>query len=122
MMETFLSVDQPAESSTSSLEGPLLVPRASSNLDELRYLEGRSIDLINQTALKATRLAHSAGGVPCLEIRTPDLSLNNLGALLAFFETACAVGGLLLNVNPFNQPGVEAYKLKMFELLGKPSK
>jgi glucose-6-phosphate isomerase len=122
MMETFLSVDQPAKSSTSNQHGSLAVPRASSDLDELGYLEGRSIDMINQTALKATRLAHSAGGVPCLEIRSPDLSLNSLGALLAIFETACAVGGLMLNVNPFNQPGVEAYKLKMFELLGKPSK
>ena len=122
MMETFLSVDQPRKVSATKTLQSILVPKAQSNLDELQYLEGKPIDSINQMAMKATRLAHSAGGVPCLEIRLPDLAPESLGALFAFFETACAVGGLMLKVNPFNQPGVEAYKLKMFELLGKPSK
>jgi glucose-6-phosphate isomerase len=122
MMETFLSVDQPRKVSATRTHQTILVPKAQSTLDELGYLEGKPIDMINQTAMKATRLAHSSGGVPCLEIKLPDLSPETLGALFASFETACAVGGLMIKVNPFNQPGVEAYKLKMFELLGKPSK
>jgi len=122
MMETFLSVDQPRKISSSKIHPSILVPNAQSNLDELQYLEGKPVDMINQTAMKATRMAHSSGGVPCLEIRLPNLCPDSLGALFACFETACAVGGLMLKVNPFNQPGVEAYKLKMFELLGKPSK
>lgn len=122
MMETFLSVDQPRKVSATRTHPTILVPKAHSNLDELGYLEGKPVDMINQTAMKATRLAHSSGGVPCLEIKLPDLCPETLGALFASFETACAVGGLMMKVNPFNQPGVEAYKLKMFELLGKPSK
>jgi len=120
MMETFLAVDHPRKVDISLEHKTVTVPKAASNLDELQYLEGRGVDSINDTAMLATRIAHSSGGVPCLELRLPDLTPNSLGAMFATFETACAVGGLMLQVNPFNQPGVEAYKLKMFELLGKP--
>jgi glucose-6-phosphate isomerase len=120
MMETFLAVDHPRKVDISCEHKTVTVPKAASNLDELRYLEGRGVDSINDTAMLATRMAHSSGGVPCLELRLPDLTPNSLGALFASLEVACAVGGLMLQVNPFNQPGVEAYKLKMFELLGKP--
>jgi glucose-6-phosphate isomerase len=65
-------------------------------------------------------VAHASGGVPALEIRIPDFTPETLGRLFAMYEASCAIGGLMLGVNPFNQPGVEAYKLKMFELLGKP--
>jgi glucose-6-phosphate isomerase len=84
-------------------------------------LEGKPIDAVNNTAMLATRVAHSAGGAPALELRMPDFTDESLGALFAMYENACAICGLMLGVNPFNQPGVEAYKLKMFELLGKPT-
>lgn len=122
MMETFLAVNHPRKISANEELSPVTVPNLNSNADELAYLEGRPVDDINKTAMLATRIAHSSGGVPCLELQLSDLSLKSLGALFATFETACGIGGLMLGVNPFNQPGVEAYKLKMFELLGKPSK
>ena len=120
MMETFLAVDRPRVTVAGKNAAPVVVPKSSSNLDELCYLEGRPIDEVNNIALQATRAAHAAGGVPALEVRISDFTPRSLGALFAMFETACAVGGIMLGVNPFNQPGVEAYKNKMFELLGKP--
>ena len=120
MMETFLAVERPRITGKGQESPALIVPATGSNIDELKYLEGRSINEINNTALLATRVAHSQGGVPALELRLKDLSAETIGAAFAMFETACAIGGLMLGVNPFNQPGVEAYKLKMFELLGKP--
>ncbi len=120
MMETFLAVDRPRTLRKGQETPSIKVPVTGSNLDELQYLEGRAVDTINDTAMLATRQAHSQGGVPALEIRLTDLSAETIGAAFAMFETACAVGGIMLGVNPFNQPGVEAYKLKMFELLGKP--
>ena len=96
------------------------VPQFGENLDGLAYLEGKELDWINKTACEATREAHLAGGVSVLEVVTPDLNERSLGGLIYFFEMACALSGFVLGVNPFNQPGVEAYKTRMFELLGKP--
>jgi glucose-6-phosphate isomerase len=120
MIETFLSVEKPRRVTKTHEHRTIKVPSTGSNLDELQYLENRPIDEINNTAMLATRAAHSAGGVPALEIRIKDFTAETLGALFAMYETSCAIGGIMLGVNPFNQPGVEAYKLKMFELLGKP--
>jgi glucose-6-phosphate isomerase len=119
MMETFLAVDHPRKISATKEHRGISVPATGSNLDELLYLENRPIDDVNHTAMRATRVAHSTGGVPALEITMRDFTPETIGALFAMYETACAVGGIMLGVNPFNQPGVEAYKLKMFELLGK---
>lgn len=112
LFETFLWVDQ-------ELDG-LSVPGASDNKDGLGYLEGRSLASINQDAFRGTQLAHRDGGVPIMTLRLPSLDAHNFGALLYFFEAACAVSGTLLGVNPFDQPAVEAYKKNMFALLGKP--
>ena len=120
MIETFLSVEKPRRVTKTYEHRTIKVPSTGSNLDELQYLENRPIDEINNTAMLATRAAHSDGGVPALEIRIKDFTAETLGALFAMYETSCAIGGIMLGVNPFNQPGVEAYKLKMFELLGKP--
>ena len=96
------------------------VPSYDENLDGLGYLEGKELDYINKTANAATREAHTAGGVPVLEITMPNVDERALGALIYFFEMSCALSGFTLGVNPFDQPGVEAYKTRMFELLGKP--
>ncbi len=96
------------------------VPTAAENLDGLQYLEGREVDNICKVATQATREAHAAGGVPVMQIIIPDVDERSLGALIYFFEMACALSAFTLGVNPFNQPGVEAYKTRMFELLGKP--
>jgi len=96
------------------------VPEAADDLDGLKYLEGRELDYINKTANAATREAHTSGGVPVLEIVIPTVDERSLGALIYFFEMSCALSGFTLGVNPFDQPGVEAYKTRMFELLGKP--
>lgn len=96
------------------------VPFNLSNVDELNYLCGKEISEINLKAAKATMLAHHEGNVPVIEISIPYLDEYNLGSLIYFFEFACAINCYLLEVNPFNQPGVEAYKLNMFALLGKP--
>ena len=96
------------------------VPEFAENLDGLKYLEGKEMDYINKTANAATREAHMAGGVPVLEVVMPNIDERSLGGLIYFFEMSCALSGFTLGVNPFNQPGVEAYKNRMFELLGKP--
>ena len=96
------------------------VPAAEDDLDELDYLEGRELDDINKVAAQATREAHVMGGVPVLQIAMPDIDERSIGALIYFFEMACALSAFTLDVNPFDQHGVEAYKTRMFELLGKP--
>ena len=101
-------------------DGALTVPSDPKADDGLEYLAGRSLDWVNDQARLATQLAHSDGGVPNLLVTVPDRSASSLGELFYFFELACAASGLLLGVNPFNQPGVEAYKVNMFALLGKP--
>ena len=90
------------------------------DLDGLNYLTGKSIDFINKSAMKGTKLAHTDGGVPNLVIKVPERNEFFLGELFYFFEFACGVSGYLLGVNPFDQPGVESYKKNMFALLGKP--
>ena len=96
------------------------VPKSDENLDGLQYLEGRELDEICKIANQATREAHENGGVPIMEVIMPSLDEKSIGALIYFFELSCALSALTLGVNPFNQPGVEAYKTRMFELLGKP--
>lgn len=97
------------------------IPQLSgSDADGLQYLENRSLNEINQIVTDAVIAAHLSGGIPVLEITAPDLSERSLGALVYFFECACAISAKLCGVNPFDQPGVEAYKTGMFHLLGKP--
>ena len=102
--------------------GEIVVPAMDEDLDGLGYLEGKKLSYINEQALIATREAHLSGGVPVIGLELPEISARTLGALMYFFELSCALSGLLLGVDPFNQPGVEAYKNNMFELLGKPKK
>ena len=90
------------------------------DLDGLNYLAGETIDFVNTKAYEGTLLAHSDGGVPNLIVNIPELNEYTFGYLVYFFEKACAMSGYLLGVNPFDQPGVEAYKKNMFALLGKP--
>ncbi len=96
------------------------IPHDPANIDGLNFLSGMDLNLVKKTAMQATLLAHVDGGVPNILIELSDRSAHSLGFLLYFFELACAVSGYLLGVNPFNQPGVEAYKKNMFALLGKP--
>ena len=96
------------------------VPEDAADLDGLNYRAGREMSYINEKAMQATKAAHISGGVPVTEIRLPEIGAEALGALIYFFEFACGVSGYMEGVNPFNQPGVEAYKKNMFHLLGKP--
>ena len=98
----------------------IAVPSDEENLDGLNYLAGREMSYINEKAMQATKAAHISGGVPVTEIRLPEIREETVGALIYFFEYACGVSGYISGVNPFNQPGVEAYKKNMFHLLGKP--
>ena len=112
IFETVISIDKPNSS--------LVVPSDEENLDGLNFLAGKHIDEVNHKAELGTQLAHIDGGVPNIRISIPKLDEYNLGQLIYFFEKGCGVSGLLLKVNPFNQPGVEAYKKNMFALLNKP--
>lgn len=112
LFETVLSVEES--------QNEVLVPSDQANLDTLNYLQGKNIDHVNKMAELGTTLAHIDGGVPNLRISIPRLDEYHLGALLYFFEVACGISGYTLGINPFNQPGVEAYKKNMFALLGKP--
>jgi len=112
IFETVISVEQPAHT--------VLFPHDEENLDGLNFLAGRRVDEVNKMAELGTQLAHVDGGVPCMRIVLPRLDEYAVGQLIYFFERACGVSGLVLGVNPFNQPGVEAYKKNMFALLGKP--
>ena len=96
------------------------VPSDEANLDGLNYLAGRTMSYINEKAMQATRAAHMDGGVPVTVLRLEKDNEEAVGALIYFFEFACGVSGYMSGVNPFNQPGVEAYKKNMFHLLGKP--
>ena len=115
IFETFLYVDDPKAT-------PLKIPRTEENLDQLNYLSdaGQTVADINRAAYEGTAEAHTAGGVPNISIRLRELSEPAIGYLMYFFEKACGISGYLLGVNPFNQPGVEAYKSNMFRILGKP--
>ncbi len=112
IFETVLSVEQSQHT--------LRVPSDDENLDGLNYLAGKRIDEVNKMAELGTQMAHIDGGVPNLRIVMTCIDEYNLGQLIYFFEKGCGISGLLLDVNPFNQPGVEAYKKNMFHLLGKP--
>jgi len=112
VFETFIDIE--------SGEPEVVVPKVSEGGDGLGYLEGRSLHSINREAYKATALAHREGGVPNMTLRLPKLDARVFGELIYFFEKACAMSGYLMGVNPFDQPGVEAYKRHMFALLGKP--
>ena len=112
IFETVISVETPNEK--------LLFPHDEENLDGLNFLEGKRVDEVNKMAELGTRLAHVDGGVPNILVNVPELNAYYLGQLIYFFEKACGISGLLEEVNPFNQPGVEAYKKNMFALLNKP--
>ena len=112
IFETVISVETPNEK--------LLFPHDDENLDGLNFLEGKRVDEVNKMAELGTRLAHVDGGVPNILVNVPELNAYYLGQPIYFFEKACGSSGLLEEVNPFNQPGVEAYKKNMFALLNKP--
>jgi len=112
IFETVISVEQPNKK--------LLFPHDDENLDGLNFLEGKRVDEVNKMAELGTRLAHVDGGVPNIRISVPELNEYYIGQLIYFFEIACGISGNVLGVNPFNQPGVEAYKKNMFALLNKP--
>lgn len=112
MFETVLSIEEsPAE---------ILLNKEEVDTDGMNYLAGKSIDFVNKSAMNGTILAHTDGMVPNLIVRIPDVSPYSLGQLFYFFEFACGVSGYILEINPFDQPGVESYKSNMFALLGKP--
>lgn len=112
LFETVVSVEHPDHSIT--------IPFEAANLDKLNYLSGKNIDHVNKMAELGTILAHLDGGVPNIRFSMPSITERYLGQLLYLFENACGISGYLLGVNPFNQPGVEAYKKNMFALLEKP--
>jgi glucose-6-phosphate isomerase len=112
LFETVLSVEK--------ADHQVSIPGNPANLDQLNYLEGKNIDHVNKMAELGTILAHLDGNVPNIRISIPALNARWLGQLLYFFENACGISGYMLGVNPFNQPGVEAYKKNMFALLEKP--
>ena len=112
LFETDLSVEKPRKNIT--------VEATDDNIDGLNFLAGKTLDFVNHKAAEGTALAHTDGGVPNLEVVIPELTPYHFGELVYFFEKACGISGYLLGVNPFDQPGVEAYKKNMFALLGKP--
>ena len=111
LFETLIDVVSP--------DADVVIPLDEADLDGLNYIAGKGMNFVNQKAMEGTQLAHVDGGVPNIRIAVPKMDAFNLGYLFYFFEKACGVSGYLLDVNPFNQPGVEAYKKNMFALLGK---
>ena len=101
-------------------QGEFIIPNDPDNVDGLNFLSGKSMAFVAQQAMRAVILAHVDGGVPNVRIEMPALSAQTAGYLIYFFEYVCGLSGYLLEVNPFNQPGVEAYKVNMYALLGKP--
>jgi len=112
LFETIIKVEKPRHE--------LKIEAFENDLDGLNYLAGQTIDFVNNKAFEGTMLAHTDGGVPNLIVTIPAMDEYTFGYLVYFFEKACAMSGYLLGVNPFDQPGVEAYKVNMFALLGKP--
>src|SRR5574344_1707430 len=112
IFETVISIEKPNKT--------LLFPHDDENLDGLNFLEGKRVDEVNKMAELGTRLAHVDGGVPNIRLSVPELNEYYIGQIIFFFEIACGISGNLLEVNPFDQPGVEAYKKNMFALLNKP--
>ncbi|MCH5214966.1 MAG: glucose-6-phosphate isomerase [Muribaculaceae bacterium] len=112
IFETVISVKKPAVTHR--------VPQNAENLDGINYLAGKNIDEVNKMAELGTLIAHEEGGVPVIRLELPAIDEYSLGQLIYFFEKGCGISGYILGVNPFNQPGVEAYKKNMFALLEKP--
>ena len=112
LFETLINIETP--------ELDMVIEEDDLNLDGLNYLAGKTMDYVNKMAAEGTRLAHRDGNVPNLTINLPEATPYHLGYMYYFFEKACAISGYLLGVNPFDQPGVEAYKSNMFALLEKP--
>jgi glucose-6-phosphate isomerase len=112
LFETVIKVEKPRHE--------LKIEAFENDLDGLNYLAGETVDFVNNKAFQGTMLAHTDGGVPNLIVTIPEMDEYTFGYLVYFFEKACAMSGYLLGVNPFDQPGVEAYKVNMFALLGKP--
>ena len=112
LFETVISIENPASDIT--------INKDEDNLDGLNYLAGKSLDFVNKKAMEGTIKAHVSGDVPNIEIDIEKSDEENIGELIYFFEKACAMSGMILGVNPFNQPGVEEYKKNMFKLLKKP--
>lgn len=110
--ETIISVEKPSND--------ISIPATQDNLDNLNYLNVKTVNFVNKMAELGTYNAHTSGNVPIIKITIPELNEYNLGLLIYFFEFSCAVSGYILDVNPFNQPGVEEYKKNMFKLLQKP--
>ncbi len=112
LMETVVMIDKP--------RFELEIPKEDKDLDGLGYLEGKTMDYVNKRAYEGVVLAHTDGGVPVMSVHIPEQNAYTLGYLIYFFEIAVGISGYLNGINPFNQPGVEAYKKNMFALLGKP--
>jgi len=112
LFETFMTIE--------SAKNTVRVTDDEADLDQLNYISGMRVEEINRQAALGTMLAHVDGGVPAIQIKMKQLGEKELGALFYFFELACGISGYMLGVNPFDQPGVEAYKTNMFALLGKP--
>ena len=112
LFETVIRFAQP--------QGKLLIPTDPDNVDGLNFLAGKSLAFVNEQSLRGTILAHVDGGVPNILLSVPAIQPDTVGFMIYFFEYVCGLSGYLLQVNPFDQPGVEAYKKNMFALLGKP--
>lgn len=112
IFETVINVEKPRKEVT--------VEESAENIDGLNFLAGKTMDFVNKKAFQGTVLAHNDGGVPNIVVNLSELTPYNFGHLVYFFEKACGISGYLMGVNPFDQPGVEAYKKNMFALLGKP--
>ena len=112
LFETIISVAKPAHE--------VVIEAEAENLDGLNFLAGKRISEVNRMAELGVQLAHVDGGVPNIRIEIPAIDAHAIGSLLYFFEKACGISGYILGVNPFDQPGVEAYKKNMFALLDKP--
>ena len=112
LMETVVNVEKP--------NSDIDIPADEQNLDGLGYLEGHTMDFVNKKAYQGVVLAHTDGGVPVMTVNIPDQTAYTLGYMITFFELAVSISGYLNGINPFNQPGFEAYKKNMFALLGKP--
>ena len=112
LFETVLSIEE--------VDNEVFVPEDEADLDGLNFLAGKRVDEVNKMAELGTSIAHVDGGVPNIRISVPKLNEYYLGQLIYFFEIACGISGYILDVNPFDQPGVESYKKNMFALLNKP--
>lgn len=112
IFETVINVENPVES--------IEIEYNEEDMDGLNFVAGKTIDFVNKKAMEGTILAHREGGVPNIVLSVPKLDARSIGELIYFFEMSCAIGGYLMGINPFDQPGVEAYKKNMFALLGKP--